>query len=83
MDYSCCRGPDPVGDKSGRGSQALLDVFWRTPSTNLSLSRIAFRLLRGSRVARRVGVKATPRSTPRSDAEAKGFLRYTSVYFQK
>ena len=28
LDYSCCRGPDPVGDKSGRGSFSCLEPFW-------------------------------------------------------
>ena len=29
MDHSCCRGPDPVGDKSGRGSFSCPGPFWR------------------------------------------------------
>ena len=27
LDYSCCRGPDPVGDKSGRGTKCRSRPF--------------------------------------------------------
>ena len=28
LDYSCCRGPDPAGDKSGRGTKCPHGPFW-------------------------------------------------------
>ena len=35
LDYSCCRGPDPVGDKSGRGFSR--EPFWGSIRINILL----------------------------------------------
>ena len=57
LDYNCCRGPDPVGDKSGRGRRPEPSWgSWREhPSSRIAGKSLAFSYRGWSSILRQVG----------------------------
>ena len=78
LDYSCGRGPDPVGDKSGRGTKWPHGPFWTVMEESSSKKgRISFSY-RGARQAH-----AGPFGRSAAEAGDPKWIIFRSFFDQK